>query len=83
MKSNYDYLCENFLKTTIPDKFKTPVVKEIEDNLMTLQKLGSNKEYFSKLIKENIEKEIKANLEIKFRKEITHIIKKNLPKEPS
>ena len=83
MKSNYDYLCENFLKTTILDKFKTPVVKEIEDNLMTLQKLGANKEYFSKLIKENIEKEIKANLEIKFRKEITNIIKKNLPKEPS
>ena len=38
---------------------------------------------YIKVTKENIEKEIKANLEIKFRKEITNIIKKNLPKEPS
>lgn len=83
VKSNYDYLCDNFLKATIPDKFKTQLFKEIEDSLTTLKKLESNKETFGKLLKENIEKQIKDDLEVKFRKEITNIINNNLPKEPS
>ena len=83
IKSNYDYLCDNFLKAEIPSKFKMPLFKDIEDSLTTLKKLEANKETFGKLLKENIEKQIKDDLEVKFRKEITNIIKNNLPKDPS
>lgn len=83
IKSNYDYLCDNFLKAKIPDKFRTPLFKEIEDSLITLKRLEVNKETFGKMLKEKMEKQIKDDLEPKFRKEITNIIKNNLPKEPS
>ena len=65
IKSNYDYLCDNFLKAEIPSKFKMPLFKDIEDSLTTLKKLEANKETFGKLLKENIEKQIKKLKEIK------------------
>lgn len=83
IKSNYDYIYENFLNVSIPDRFKTPIFKEIEENLMTLKKLEGARETFGKLLRQNIEKQIKEDLESKFRKEVTNIIKSNLPKEPS
>ena len=76
IKSNYDCLVDNFLDVDIPDKFKNDLCKDIKKTLRHLKFEFGNENLNFKLEFENILKKLEKD----FRKYISDIIKKNLPK---
>ena len=80
IKSNFDYIYENLLDAKIPDKFKFNSYFELESKVKMLKQLGSNDNEPFKLVKSELTKSIREDLEYNFRKDIIRIIKDNLPK---
>lgn len=80
IKSNFDYIYENLLDAKIPDKFKFNSYFELESKVKMLKQLGSNDNEPFKLVKSELAKSIREDLEYNFRKDVIRIIKDNLPK---
>ncbi len=80
IKSNYDYVYENLLTSDIPDRFKTKTYDRLDSTLRTIKELKSAEKSELKNFITELEESVKNEYEIKFRKEIESIIKKELPK---
>lgn len=83
IKSNFDYIYENFFQVEIPDKFKMKSYYDLEKKLIILKDVEGKRDSSSQYIKDRVEIEIREELEKNFRKDILNIIKNNFPKETS
>ncbi|MDO5011504.1 MAG: hypothetical protein Q4E31_11815, partial [Intestinibacter bartlettii] len=81
IKSNYDYIYDNFLEVNIPIKFQDDVYYEIERKLKFLKNSEIKFENTLLDMKLEAEKIIRNDLEPKFRSNILKIIKKDLGKK--
>lgn len=83
IKSNFDYIYENFFKVEIPNKFKMKSYYDLYNKLNILKEVEGRRDTSSQYIKDRVETEIREQLEKNFRSDILNIVKNNLPKKPS
>ncbi len=79
IKSNYDFIFDNFLDVNVPVKFRNDIYDKLEKNLKFLKNKELKFENYLLDMKLEAEKTVKE-LEGKFRSHILKIIRKNLPK---
>jgi hypothetical protein len=83
IKSNFDYINDNFFAVKIPDKFKMKSYYDLEKKLTIFNEVEGKRDASSQYIKDRVETEIREELEKNFRNDIINIIKNNFPKKTS
>lgn len=79
IKSNFDYIYDNLLITEIPDKYKFNSYYDLHRKIELLVEIDKKKDNGLKVIKDEIIKDIRKNLEPAFRSDISKLLRDKYP----